>query len=107
MKGSAEGERLLSVRHFTWPIMVVLLTGTMASAVALAPDERRRERIRGDDDPIIVPFWVAAPEGAEHVFYDPDATGSINTRPAKTPRPCQRLAFYPERPLGQQFREAC
>jgi hypothetical protein len=97
----------MSARHFARFIATLLITAAAASAAALAPDERRRERILGDDDPIIVPGSFAIIQIADPFASDPDTTGSVDKRLAKKRQLCDRFAFYPDRPPGEEFREAC
>jgi hypothetical protein len=86
--------------------LATFLSTTLIAAVALGRDERRGERMRGDDDPIIVPRSVAAERGAIESF-DPETTGSIGKVPIRTARDCNRLGFYRENRPEMQFQEAC
>jgi hypothetical protein len=97
----------MTARSFARIAAALLIAGVSASAAALSPDERGRERIRGDDDPVIVPASVAMPERVDLSFFDPETTGSIKRKPARSRPLCQRFAFYPENPIDKQFREAC
>jgi CheY-like chemotaxis protein len=74
-------------------------------ASALARDETSRERIGGDDDPIIVPRAVALPQS--QAFIDPETTGSIDRRSAKPSLRCDRFAFFLGREAESEFREVC
>jgi hypothetical protein len=80
--------------------------------VALCPgatgsDERNRERMRGDDDPIIVPRSVALPPAVAVTLFDPETTGSIDRRPVKVSRSCDSFGWYLDRAPDAQFQEAC
>ena len=86
--------------------LATFLSTTLIAAVALGRDERRGERTRGDDDPIIVPRSVAG-ERVAIESYDPEITGSIGKVPGRTGRDCNRLAFYPANRPEMQFQEAC
>jgi hypothetical protein len=88
-------------------ILALLLVGATADAAALATDERGRERVRGDDDPIVVPASVLIPEKSTSPFYDPETTGSVEKRRARAHSTCDRLAFYPDKPAEDEFRDAC
>ena len=98
---------MLAGRFVELGAAALLLIG-VTTATALAPDERGRERIRGDDDPSIVPILVFAPEKAlAEKAQDPETTGAIRERPARVGRTCDRYAFHPERPAEKQVQEAC
>ena len=86
--------------------LATFLSTTLIAAVALGRDERRGERIRGDDDAIIVPRSVVG-ERVAIESYDPDTTGSMGKVPVRTGRHCDRLSFYPENRPEMQFQEAC
>ena len=97
----------MGARSFALVAAAMIIGVTTASAVALAPNERGRERIAGDDDPIIVSRSVAEPEKRNLTLHDPETTGSVASRAASKRRDCERFAFFPDRPPGQQLREAC
>jgi hypothetical protein len=88
-------------------IVALLLVVTTAGAAAQATNERGRERVRGDDDPIIVPASVLIPERSTAAFYDPETTGSVEKAPARAHSACERLALYPDKAPQDQFRDAC
>jgi hypothetical protein len=77
----------------------------LGGAIALARDEARSERVKGDDDPIIVLRSVASTELAIH-FLDPETTGSVS-KETKGPQTCDRVAFFPERPAEEQLQAIC
>ena len=91
-------------RSFALPIAAILVSIMTAGAAALAPDERGRERIGDDDDPIIVPALVVLPEIVRVTGQDPETTGSIDRG---SPALCDRFAYYPRNAPEKQFREAC
>jgi hypothetical protein len=91
-------------------LSVLLVVTACPGGSALRLDEKQRERVTGDDDPIIVPRSVAPvfePRFVDATSLDPETTGSIGTRATKPKRSCDTLAWYPERPPDRQFREAC
>ena len=91
-------------------LSVLLIVTACPGASALGLDEKQRERITGDDDPIIVSRTIASvvePRVLEATSIDPETTGSIGKRATKPKRSCDRLAWYPERLPDRQFREAC
>src|SRR5688500_19871394 len=97
----------MSGPHWSRFAAAILVALSASGAAALAPDERARERIAGDDDPISLPSSVLAPR-AQLGWYDPETTGSVARRPAKSKgHVCERFAFDPEKPLDEQFRQVC
>lgn len=83
----------------------------VGAGMALARDEKRAERISGDDDPVLIPRSAVPPSsqpGAlDAAALDPDTTGSVET-PARTAQPrCTMLAWFPDRPPDQEYQEAC
>ena len=87
--------------------LVLSLLFVMGAATASARDETRGERVSGDDDPVIVPRSVALAV-VDVAPFEPEATGSISKRRAKTAhQPCDGYKFYPDRPLERQFEKAC
>ena len=88
-------------------ILAALAVATLFSGGALGRDERRGEWITGDDDPILLPLWVADPEAIRTIEWDPDTTGSIGSSREIGQTRCDRVAWFPERPPDKQLREAC
>jgi len=97
--------RLFGSTYFALALAAFLAWIPCTGASALARDETSRERIRGDDDPIIVPRAVALPE--RQALIDPETTGSIDRRSAKPSRRCDRVAWYLDHDLESEFREVC
>jgi hypothetical protein len=92
-------------------LMLLLLAGLQCAAgSALGRDEKRAERITGDDDPILLPITSvprALNPGVLNAVLDPDTTGSVS-KPTGRSRPrCKALAWFPDRSPEQQYREAC
>jgi len=90
-------------------LAAALLGSTIGAGVAFGRD--RAERIRGDDDPILIPRWVASgsfPLGGRDISdLDPESTGSIKKQ-ARRPRPrCDTLVWFPDREPGDDLQEAC
>ena len=82
--------------------VAVLLAGVIAGT-AFARDERRAERVVGDDDPVVLPSWFL-PDSV-HGLRDPETTGSV--RKSSEPRECRRIAWFPDRAAEEQFQRAC
>jgi len=92
----------------SYPTLV--LAGLFAVALcsgATGSNERKRERARGDDDPILVPRSVALPHLVTFTFFDPETTGSIEKPSVNVSRTCDSFGWYPERAPDDQFQEAC
>jgi hypothetical protein len=85
---------------------IAFLSTSLGTAAAFARDERRGERIRGDDDPIIVPRSVAG-EREGITSFDPETTGSIGKGGVRAQQDCDRFAFYPDRHSELPFQKAC
>jgi hypothetical protein len=85
----------------------ILVVTTAASAAKPASDERHRERIRGDDDPIVVPALVPELENAKLRQDDPETIGSVGDAGSNSRPPCRFIKFFPDRPPRDQFQEAC
>jgi hypothetical protein len=97
--------RLLGSTYVALVLAAFLAWAPCTSASALARHETSRERIRGDDDPIIVPRAVALPES--QALVDPETTGSIDRRSAKPSLRCDRFAWYLDHDVESEFREVC
>ena len=41
------------------------------------------------------------------ITLDPDTTGSVDKPARRSLPPCHTLAWYPDRPAEQEFRDAC
>jgi hypothetical protein len=52
------------------------------------------------------PFSLG-PGEIDRAALDPDTTGSIEKRTPRSRPPCNTLAWFPDRPPDQAFREAC
>ena len=92
-------------------LAAALLGSTIGAGVAFGRDASRAERIRGDDDPILIPRWVASGSFAldAHAIsdLDPESTGSVKKQ-ARRPRPrCDTLVWFPDREPGDDLQEAC
>jgi hypothetical protein len=90
-------------------LAAALLGSTIGAGVAFGRD--RAERIRGDDDPILIPRWVASgsfPLDRRDISdLDPESTGSVKKQ-ARRPRPrCDTLVWFPDREPGDDLQEAC
>jgi len=110
--GLGRGEQESTLRGSSMAISCSTVIIASLFVVALCPgatgsDERKRERTRGDDDPIIVPRSVVLPNVATVASYDPETTGSIDRRSAKVSSSCDRFRWYPERAPDAQFQESC
>jgi hypothetical protein len=79
----------------------------LSLGVAFARDEDRGERVRGDDDPVLVPRSVALGEVVGAISIEPETTGSTVKGRAKKHPACDRFAFYPDREPQMQFQDAC
>jgi|1185.fasta_scaffold668874_2 hypothetical protein len=103
---------MLVTRYSAALALLLSLAGQMVDAgAALGRDERRAERITGDDDPILIPRSAVPhsldPGTLDGADSDPETTGSVE-KPTGGLRPvCNMLAWFPERPPGQEFREVC
>lgn len=73
---------------------------------ALARDERRAERISGDDDPILMPR-SSQPGALDVAALDSDTTGSVEKPTRRSRSRCNMLAWFPDRPPGQEYEETC
>ena len=92
-------------------LFVVLAVPTLGAGAAISRDEKRAERVRGDDDPILIPRSAALPrftlQALDISAFDVETTGSAN-RQARGPRPrCDTLAWFPDREPGDDLRDAC
>ena len=89
-------------------ILAALAMATLFSSGALGRDERSGEWMTGDDDPILLPLWVAEPEASPTTAeWEPETTGSIVSDQRIGQRRCDRVAWFPEKPADKQLREAC
>lgn len=91
-------------------LAAALLGSTIGAGVAFGRDASA-ERIRGDDDPILIPRWVASGwftlDAHAISDLDPESTGSIKKQ-ARRPRPrCDTLVWFPDREPGDDLQEAC
>ena len=77
--------------HFAFPtqpclllLAAALMGPTISAGIAFGRDANRVERIRGDDDPILIPRWVASGSFTLHPHaisdLDPESTGSVKSR---------------------------
>jgi hypothetical protein len=92
-----------------WLLAVVVMGGLSAGA-AFGGEGSGRQRVTADDDPIVLPVWVAAPEltpKSQLVLQDPETTGSVKPRQSSGTRGCERVAWYPERAAQREYREVC
>jgi hypothetical protein len=92
-------------------LLVVLAVPTLGAGAAISRDEKRAERVRGDDDPIVIPRSAALPrftlQALDISAFDVETTGSAN-RQVRGPRPhCDTLAWFPDREPGDDLRDAC
>src|SRR5918993_4190631 len=90
------------------PALAAVLAAWLVVGTSLARDEKRAERVLGDDDPITLPTSVA-PEVADPILryttdLDPETTGSVSA--PNRQRGCTRLVWFPDR-TRDQFRSAC
>ncbi len=103
--------RLRTSRAVGHSAMLVLLLFLVNPVLALERDEKRAERVTGDDDPILIPrsasprLWLPdAPKAAE---IDPETTGSIDGLARRARAPCDTLAWFPERRNDRELQEHC
>ena len=92
-------------------LLAALLGPTIGPGTSFGRDASRAERIRGDDDPILIPRWVASGwftlDAHAISDLDPESTGSIKKQ-ARRPRPrCDTLVWFPDREPGDDLQEAC
>jgi len=93
-------------------LVLLALAGPMVSTgTALGRDERRAERVTGDDDPVLIPRSAvpkfSQPGALDMAALDPDTTGSVK-KPARISRPrCTMLAWFPERSPDREHEETC
>ena len=104
--------------HFAFPtqpclllLAAALMGPTISAGIAFGRDANRVERIRGDDDPILIPRWVASGsftlDTRDISDLDPESTGSLK-RQASRPRPrCDTFVWFPDREPRDDLREAC
>jgi hypothetical protein len=97
----------MSVRRRATLTSSVILAVCLGGAIALGRNEARGERVNGDDDPIIVPRWVALADVVDVHAFDPETTGSIGASDARMRHRCDRIAFYPEREPEMRLQEVC
>jgi hypothetical protein len=91
-------------------LLAAVMIGGLSAGPAIGRDDGGRERVTGDDDPIVLPVWVAAPEltpRPQLLLRDPDTTGSVTPRTPSASGRCARVAWYPERAPQDEYREAC
>src|SRR5215210_4750746 len=62
-------------------LVTALLGPTIGPEIAFGRDASRAERMRGDDDPIVIPRWVASGsftlDARDISDLDPESTGSL------------------------------
>ena len=93
-------------------MLLLLLAGPVSGVgAALGRDAKRAERIRGDDDPILMPSSAMprflSSDALDVTTFDPDTTGSVDRPARRSPHRCNTLAWYPDRWAKQEYREAC
>jgi hypothetical protein len=93
-----------SCMYSVFVLTILLMFGVGPSANALGRDDTQNERIKTDDDPVIVPRSVAVPDSS---VIDPETTGSIDRRSVKRSRSCETIAWYSGRTPDTEYREAC
>ena len=92
-------------------LLAALLGPAIGPGISFGRDASRAERIRGDDDPILIPRGMVSgsfPLDARDISdLDPVSTGSVK-RQVRSPRPrCDTLVWFPDREPGDDLREAC
>ena len=89
--------------------IAAVLAAWLIAGTSLARDEKRAERVLGDDDPITLPTSVdpavANPTLQFTIDLDPATTGSVSA--LKRQRGCAWLAWFPAQGPQDQFRAAC
>jgi hypothetical protein len=103
---------MMVVPHCAALALLLSLAGpTFGDEVALGRDERRAERITGDDDPILIPGSAVAAFLRRDVLdspaSDPATTGSVEKPAPRSRSRCNMLAWLPDRPPDQGLRQAC
>jgi hypothetical protein len=92
-------------------LLAALLGPTVGAEIACGRDASRAERIRGDDDPILIPRWVALGsftlDAREISDIDAETTGSIKKQARRSRPRCDTLVWFPDREPGDDLREAC
>lgn len=103
---------MLVARYGATLMLLLSLAGQIVDAgTALGRDERRAERISGDDDPILIPRSTV-PRFSDSGFLDSTATDPVITGSVKKPlrrprRRCSLLGWFPDQEPDQEFREVC
>jgi hypothetical protein len=95
-----------------WLLLLGALFGqTVGAEIAFGRDDTRAERIRGDDDPILIPRWVASGsitlDARDISDLDPETTGSVKKQARRSRARCDTLFWFPDREPGDDLREAC
>ena len=92
-------------------LWAALLGSTVGAGIAFGRDESRAERIRGDDDPVLIPRWVALGSFTlepRHISdLDPQSTGSVKNQARRSRPRCDTLAWFPDREPGDDLRDSC
>jgi hypothetical protein len=101
-------------RHVTTTcvlLSVVLAVPIIGVGAAISRDEKRAERVGGDDDPILIPRSAALPrftlQALDVSAFDVETTGSASRQAKGLRRRCDTLAWFPDREPGDDLREAC
>ena len=79
-------------------LLAALLGPTIGPGISFGRDASRAERIRGDDDPILIPRGVASGsfplDGRNISDLDPASTGSVKSQ-ERRPRPLWHTRLVP------------
>jgi hypothetical protein len=92
-------------------VLAASLGPTIGAGLAFGRDASRAERIRGDDDPILISRWVASGslmlDARDVPELDPETTGSVKKQARRSRPRCDTLVWFPDRKPGDDTREAC
>jgi hypothetical protein len=92
-------------------LLAALLGPTIGAGIAFGRDASRAERIRGDDDPILIPRRVASGsftlDARDVSDLDPGTTGSVKKQARRSRPRCDTLVWFPDREPIDDLREAC
>jgi hypothetical protein len=90
---------------------LVLLLFLVNPVLALERDEKRAERVTGDDDPILIPRSasprLSLPNRWDVAEFDPETTGSTDGLARGGRATCEILAWFPERRSDRELQEHC
>jgi hypothetical protein len=92
-------------------LLAAFLAAPIGAEMAFGRDASRAERVRGDDDPILIPRSVASGsftlDARDAPNLDPDTTGAVKKQARRSRPRCDTLVWFPDREPGDDLREAC